>query len=403
MKIKFWGVRGSTPTPEHRNSRYGGNTSCLEVRLKDATLIILDCGSGLRALGKSLLREFSQDPIRGYVFLTHFHWDHIQGVPFFLPLYREGNIFLFHAINRPENELKQIVGGQMMSPFFPIDMTMLASRISFCDLDDSPVNIQGAIVRSAPLNHPQGCVAYRIDADGSSFVFATDTEPGSPLHDRALRELAVGADLLIYDAQYTPEQLRGEKKGWGHSSWLEGAHIATQSGVRHLVLFHHDPDHDDRFIDDMLLRARENFPHVDAAAEGLEIDLAERSSTRAYERSTPRREQRFQVEVPIKMIWRPEHGQPIERRGITRNISKSGIYFIAPKDVPADRPLEIEVVLPDDLTGQGPMSFCFGAQPIRSQAVRDGLGDGKECVGVAAKRVSTREGTGDREDMHLVA
>lgn len=112
MKIKFWGVRGSTPTPEHRNSRYGGNTSCLEVRLKNGTLIIFDCGSGLRALGKSLLREFSQDPIRGYVFLTHFHWDHIQGVPFFLPLYREGNIFLFHAINRPENELKQISGAR---------------------------------------------------------------------------------------------------------------------------------------------------------------------------------------------------------------------------------------------------------------------------------------------------
>ncbi len=403
MKIKFWGVRGSTPTPEHRNTRYGGNTSCLEVRLGNGTLIILDCGSGLRGLGKSLLRECGQDPIRGFVFLTHFHWDHIQGLPFFLPLYGEGNHFLFHAVLRPENELKQIIQGQMMTPFFPIDMTMLASRIGFYDLDDAAVDIQGAVVRSGPLNHPQGCVAYRIDADGSSIVFATDTEPGSPVHDRALRDLAVGADLLIYDAQYTPEELRAEKKGWGHSSWLEGAQIARQCGVRRLILFHHDPDHDDRFIDGMVARARETFPDAEAAAEGLQIDLAERTSTRAYQWSTPRREQRFQVEVPIRIIWRPDQGQPIERLGITRNISKSGIYFIAPKDFPLDRSLEIEVILPEELTVHSPMSFGFAAKPIRCQALGDALGDGKECVGVAATRVSAREGTGDRKNLHLVA
>ncbi len=403
MKVKFWGVRGSTPTPEHRNSRFGGNTSCVEVRLENGTLIILDCGSGLRGLGKSLQRELGQDPIRGFVFLTHFHWDHIQGLPFFLPLYGEGNHFLFHAVKRSENELQNVIGGQMMTPFFPVDMTMLASRIGFYDLDHEPVDIQGAIVRSAPLNHPQGCVAYRIDADGSSFVFATDTEPGSPVHDRALRDLANGADLLIYDAQYTPEQLRGEKKGWGHSSWLEGTRIVAQCGVRRLVLFHHDPDHDDRFIDGLVARARQNFPDVEAAAEGLEIDLAERTSTRAYEQSTPRREQRFQVEVPIKMTWRPEHGQPVVRMGVARNISKSGIYFIAPRDFPTDQLLEIEVILPQELTGQTPLSFAFAAKPIRCQALGDVLESGKDCVGVAAKRIGLREGSEDRRDMHLVA
>ncbi len=403
MKIKFWGVRGSTPTPEHRNSRYGGNTSCLEVRLESGALIILDCGSGLRGLGKSLLREFGQDPIRGYVFLTHFHWDHVQGIPFFLPLYGEGNNFLFHAVDRPENMLEQIIEGQMASPFFPVDMTMLASKMSFYDLDYSPINIEGAILRAAPLNHPQGAVAYRIDADGTSLVFATDTEPGSAVHDRALLDLVKGADLLIYDAQYTPEQLRAEKKGWGHSSWLEGTRIASQCGVRRLVLFHHDPDHEDRFVDGLVARARQNFPEVEGAAEGLEIDLTKRTCTRAYERSTPRRERRFQVEVPIRIIWQPDHGRQIERPGIARNISKSGIHFVAPKDVPVDQLLQIEVVLPEELTGQGPTTFRLVAKPVRSQVLNEDLGYGKECVKVAAKRVDSKEAAGDRKDIHLVA
>src|SRR5579862_1632548 len=222
MRIKFWGVRGSIPTPEHRNSRYGGNTTCVEVRLNDGTLIILDCGSGLRGLGNSLLREFGQEPVTGYIFLTHFHWDHIQGIPFFAPLYKSGSEFHFHAVRRKEQELAEVIQGQIANPYFPVDMRVLSSTRRICDLDYGPRNIKGAIVSSAPLNHPQGCVAYRVEADGCKFVLATDTEPGSALHDRSLRELARGADVLVYDSQYTPEQLQGAKKGWGHSSWLAG-------------------------------------------------------------------------------------------------------------------------------------------------------------------------------------
>ena len=399
MRVRFWGVRGSTPTPEHRNSRYGGNTTCLELRLDNGTLVIFDCGSGLRSLGKSLLREYSQDPIHGYVFLTHFHWDHIQGIPFFLPLYREGDIFLFHAVNRDQNELAGIIGGQMTTPFFPVDMTKLSSRISFYDLNHAPVNVEGAVVSSAPLNHPQGCVAYRIEADGASLVLATDTEPGSPVHDAALRDLARGADLLIYDAQYTPEQLRGEKKGWGHSSWLEGTRIATECGVRRLMLFHHDPDHDDRFVDGLVARARQNFPAVEAAAEGTEINLSDLTSTHAYEPLTPRSERRFQVELPVEVVWRPEHGTPMGRPGVARNLSKSGIYFIAPKDIPTDQLLEIKVVLPEELTGQDALAFRFVAQPLRSHMVNGALGQGTESVGVAAKRVQVREGAGRDKDI----
>jgi len=273
MRVKFWGVRGSTPTPENRNARYGGNTACIEIRLANGTLIILDCGSGLRGLGKSLEREYGVRAIQGYVFLTHFHWDHIQGIPFFAPLYRRGNTFLFHAVNRKEEEMKLVFEGQLTSPFFPVDMSVMAAARSFYDLSHEPIEIQGAVIRSTELNHPQGAVAYRIEADGAVFVLATDTEPGSPLHDQGIRKLAKDADVLVYDAQYTPEQLRGEKKGWGHSSWLEGTRIAFESDVKRLVLFHHDPDNDDCFVDGLVETARREFPQVEGASEGTVMEL----------------------------------------------------------------------------------------------------------------------------------
>src|SRR6266404_8674385 len=146
MRIKFWGVRGSTPTPERRNSRYGGNSPCIEVRLANGTIIILDCGSGLRGLGKSLLHEFAERPIHAYIFVTHFHWDHIQGIPFFLPLYKKGNIIIIHSVKRGENELKKVLEGQIMSPYFPVDMSVLGSTRNVYDLDYSPINIEGAVI-----------------------------------------------------------------------------------------------------------------------------------------------------------------------------------------------------------------------------------------------------------------
>jgi len=256
MQIRFWGVRGSTPTPEPRNARYGGNTSCLEVRLANGTLIILDCGSGMRGLGKSLQNEFGKKAIQASLFLTHFHWDHIQGIPFFQPLYQRGNQFMFHSVLRTGSDLKDAIEGQMANPYFPVNMSVMAAQRHFSNLDGTPVSLQGATLRSASLNHPQGCVGYRIDADGGAFVLATDNEPGSPVHDKALRDLARDADVLVYDAQYTPEQLAGEKKGWGHSSWLEGVRIAKECNVKNLILFHHDPDSDDAFVDGLVMSAR---------------------------------------------------------------------------------------------------------------------------------------------------
>lgn len=391
MKIKLWGVRGSTPTPEHRNGRYGGNTACIEVRLANGTLIILDCGSGLRSLGKSLIREFGARPIHGYIFLTHFHWDHIQGIPFFRPLYEKGNIFAFHAVHRGEQELVGAIEGQIISPYFPVDMTALGSTRYFYDRDYSPLDIQGAVITPAPLNHPQGCVGYRVEADGCVFVLATDTEPGSDLHDRAVRNLARGADVLVYDAQYTPEQLKAEKKGWGHSSWLEGAQIARQCGVRRLLLFHHDPDHDDNFVDGLVTRAREEFPNTGGATEGMEIILPRLDEIHDFKRSQPRVERRFGLQIPIKVAWTNKDGTASHSEGMARDISKSGIYFVVPKDFCTDEPMEIEVVLPDEVTGNGNMTFRFMAEVIRQESVAGWLGTDAEGLGVAARRVEPFE------------
>ncbi|HEV2349147.1 MAG TPA: MBL fold metallo-hydrolase [Terriglobia bacterium] len=385
MRIKFWGVRGSIPTPEHRNSRYGGNTGCIEVRLNNGTLMILDCGSGLRGLGNSLLREFGHQPITGYIFLTHFHWDHIQGIPFFAPLYKDGSEFFFHAVRRKEQELTEVIQGQIASPYFPVDMRVLNSTRMICNLDFGEKKIGGAIISSAPLNHPQGCVAYRIEADGCVFVLATDTEPGSALHDRSLRELARGADVLVYDAQYTPEQLQDVKKAWGHSSWLEGTRIANECGVKRLVLFHHDPEHDDDFVDEIVEKARNEFPEAIGAAEGLEINLPQVEMVRAYKPSSPRRERRYILEVPIRVMWRNDRGEKGVAGGFVRNISKSAIYFMVPTSAPTDRPLELDLTLPTEIREHGMLAMRFTARPIRKERVVAAPGRDPSWVGVVAQ------------------
>ena len=186
-------------------------------------------------------------------------------------MYREENTFFFHAVKRQEVEIKGAIEGQLVNPYFPVDMSILRSTKHFYDLDFEDIEINDALIRPAPLHHPQEAVAFRIEADGGVFVLATDTEPGSPFHDQCIREIARDADALVYDSQYTSEQLKKERKGWGHSSWLEGTRIANECNVKNLFLFHHDPDHDDAIVDGLVENARKEFKDSIGAAEGMEL------------------------------------------------------------------------------------------------------------------------------------
>lgn len=272
MHVHFWGVRGSTPTPQKENLRYGGNTSCVELRLP-AGLFIFDCGTGFRLLGNALTRKFRRRPVRAQVFLSHYHWDHIQGIPFFTPLYEPDNSFAFHSFRAIDTGLQQALEEQMLNPYFPVDMKAMRARRRFHEMGEEKMSFDGVQILSKRLNHPQGCLGFRLEYRGRLFVYATDNEPGDPAGDENVRALAEGADVLVYDSQYTPHEYRTAKKNWGHSTWEEAVRIARDAGVKKLVLFHHDPDHDDSQIDAILRRARRSFRNTVAAREGLSLRI----------------------------------------------------------------------------------------------------------------------------------
>ena len=275
MRVKFWGVRGSTPTPQAENMRYGGNTSCVEVRVGEQ-LYIFDCGTGFRVLGQQLQDEFGEKkiPLSAHVFVSHFHWDHIQGIPFFRPLYdRADSQFLFHCSSRTRS-LKQVMDEQMASPYFPVNLSQMQAQQKFYDIDIGRLNLEdGVQIQTSWLNHPQGCMGFRMETKDGVLVYATDNEPGDAAFDKSVRKLAEGADVLIYDAQYLPEEYAAEKRGWGHSHWREAVNVVMESGAKELVLFHHDPEHTDAIVDKVVQESRNYYPKVRAAAEGMEIKL----------------------------------------------------------------------------------------------------------------------------------
>lgn len=272
MRITFWGVRGSTPAPQPENMRYGGNTSCVEVRLGEA-IYIFDCGTGFRVLGESLSREFKERPVSAHVFVSHFHWDHIQGLPFFSPLYdNRDSVFRFHGPSQMCS-LKSALEDQMNAPYFPVGLAEMQAQQHFYDLGEGRMELDGVTLKSLWLNHPQGCMGFRLETKEGVLVYATDNEPGDAVFDKNVRKLADGADVLIYDAQYLPDEYQARRRGWGHSHWREAVNVVMESGAKELILFHHDPGHDDECIDKIVKEARNYYPKVRAASEGMQVEL----------------------------------------------------------------------------------------------------------------------------------
>ena len=271
LRLKFWGVRGSTPTPQIDNLSYGGNTACIEIRSPGDQVVILDAGSGLRKLGQSLLQETGNSRLSVHFLLTHFHWDHIQGIPFFSPLYRSETDATFYT-SQALGPIEEKLQGQMSRPYFPIAFEVLAARRQFAELDDKPFKLADLVIHPFPMNHPQGAVGYRIEAGNKVIVHASDLEHGHPQLDKVLRQYAEGADVLVYDAQFTPEEYESHK-GWGHSTWLEATRLAHEARVKTLVLFHHDPWHNDQTVFEIVQQARLFFDNTLGATEGWHVCL----------------------------------------------------------------------------------------------------------------------------------
>lgn len=268
--VHFWGVRGSIPAPGAETVRYGGNTSCVEMRIGGKRLIF-DGGTGLRVLGKSLLKQM---PVEAYMFFTHSHWDHIQGFPFFVPAFIKGNCFHIYGAIAPNGAtMKQRLSDQMLHPNFPVPIQVMQSDLKFYDLFPGDVmQLDDITIETGSLNHPNTAMGYRITWNGRTVVYATDTEHYPDRLDENLLHLARDANMLIYDACYTDEEYhdpKAPKIGWGHSTWQEAIKLAKAANVNKTVIFHHDPNHTDDFLDDVEAQVQSVFPNSVLAREGM--------------------------------------------------------------------------------------------------------------------------------------
>ncbi len=272
MRITFWGVRGSIPTPGRDTAEIGGNTSCVEVRAGKLH-VILDGGTGLRLLGQKMLKEM---PLTAHIFFSHVHWDHIQGFPFFAPAFVPGNTIHLYGGNDVSRTLEETLAGQMDYPSFPVQLGQMGAEMTFRDLrEGQTVKLDDGeghelVVRTTRGNHPNGVWVYRLEHRGKSVIYATDTEHYA-IVDPKLLALSQKADVLIYDSQYTPEEYGG-KTGWGHSTFEEGVKLARGAGAKKFVLFHHDPNQSDAAVREKERRAKELFESSIAAYEGLVIE-----------------------------------------------------------------------------------------------------------------------------------
>jgi phosphoribosyl 1,2-cyclic phosphodiesterase len=272
--VNFWGVRGSIASPGAQTVRYGGNTPCVEMCV-GAHRLIFDGGTGIRVLGQSLL---AQMPLEGHIFFTHSHWDHIQGFPFFIPAFVKGNCFHIYGAVAPDGStIEKRLNDQMSHPNFPVPLQVMAADLKFHNVEiGQPIPLGDVVVETALLNHPGQAVGYRVNWQGHAAAYITDTEHFPDRLDENILFLAQNADVMIYDATYTDEEYHSEKTskvGWGHSTWQEAVKLAKAANVKKLVIFHHDPLHNDDFLDHVGKQVAEVFPDSLMAREGLSLPV----------------------------------------------------------------------------------------------------------------------------------
>ena len=308
MKVRFWGTRGSIATPGPGTNHFGGNTSCVELTTANGDLLIFDCGTGAHRLAADLMAR-GKHPINANILLGHTHWDHIQGFPFFSPAFIKGNTAAIYGPEGCRGSLHDVLAGQMEFTYFPVELNQLPATITYHELTEGIHTIGSVRVATQFLNHPAMTVGYRVEADGVAVVYLVDHEPFSDelwrdgaehehiesiLHegDRRHAVFMADADLVIHDAQYTPEEYPA-KKTWGHSPYNYVVDVASAAGVRRIALTHHDPGHDDDFVADIERKARElalqrgTGLEVFCAYEGCELVLEPRSTLKPFVATEP--------------------------------------------------------------------------------------------------------------------
>lgn len=266
IRLKLWGVRGSLPAPGSQTQIFGGNTSCIEMRCGEE-LFIFDAGSGIRELGLDLLKSL---PIKGRIFFTHYHWDHILGFPFFVPAYIPSNEFDIYGESKRRRSTKQILSGQMSFPYFPVGLNAMQAKLKFHTIKVGttlkfPTKSATVTIKTHRLNHPFDAMGYRVDYNGSSVAYITDYEHFD-YRDEPLIEFVQGADAMIYDSAFNEAEYV-TKHGWGHSTWEQGIKLAQAANVKTLLISHHEPTHNDVYMEKVEKEAQEIYPSSVVARE----------------------------------------------------------------------------------------------------------------------------------------